>query len=153
MKLTLKNLRIAALSIPLLVSTGCPEFERGFKRPACIYEDITTEAFVSDFSTENDSITNVVFQTIPEKSGRDNFGSRQVRLNAYEMQNFGLINVEISDTTIRYSLKGKFIIQGTCTPSMISSVQVVEQYFIYIPSWTSQKPLDILIMNTILKMV
>lgn len=107
----------------LFITTGCPEFERGFKRPACIYEDRSLEVYVSDYELYNDSVINVSFEPVEKLEWPLWLG-----LNRYELESFSFdCDLEkVKDTSIIYFIEGSFITQGSCSPTMISSVKLVD---------------------------
>jgi len=127
MKRTLKITFGLLLSVPFLMSLGCP----GFQRMPCKYEDSPVKAYISHYEMEQDSIIEVWFNALDEQKSwvwnTDDENRSNVRVHAYDLEQFDLtIDPEtINDTTILYLVEGSFIIQGTCSPETIHSVKKV----------------------------
>jgi hypothetical protein len=112
------------LTIPFLMSLGCPGFQRG----PCTYDDQPVEAYISQYEIYQDSVTAVWFKAVePQRSwvwNADEENKTDIRLYSSDFEQFDLtIDPEtIEDTSILYLVEGSFMIEGTCSPKSIHSV-------------------------------
>ena len=116
MKQSLRITLGAFLTVPFLMSLGCP----GFQRSPCNYLEAEVEAFISHYELGEDSTMTIWFKaTEKQESGvwsPNNEGKTDVRMNASEFEDYDLTidTSTIDDQSILYSLNGTWILGGTC---------------------------------------
>ncbi len=125
MKRPLKIAFSLLLTIPFLMSLGCP----GFQRSPCAYEDQEVKAYISHHEIREDSTMTIWFKAIEEQKSwvwdAYNTGKTDISIhsNQFEEYNLTIDTNTIDDTTILYLVEGTFILEGTCGPHTIFAVE------------------------------
>lgn len=115
--------------ISIVACPGCTD---------CEYENRTIEVYISSYSLENDSVVSTVYFSPVDKneernhiwvSNRENQNRTLVWLQKHKFEKFDIDFSEevVRDTSIKYRIKGNFIVEGTCSPSSIEAIEVVKK--------------------------
>ncbi len=113
------------LTIPFLMSLGCP----GFQRSPCNYEDKEVKAYISNYEIQDDSTMIIWFKAVEEQKSwvwdADDENKTDIRIHSSQFEEYDLSidTATIDDISILYLVEGTFILEGTCGPHTIFAIE------------------------------